>query len=74
MTLSNPGLIGGVVGFAMATALYLAVSLTLKSGTSLTSAADAEERERSGSLVRLILLADIPILTGIGYYLGQMFG
>jgi hypothetical protein len=73
MTLSNAGLIGAAVGFAVTTALYLAVSFALNRETQPASGASAEERERSMSMIRLILLADIPILTGLGYYLGQMF-
>jgi hypothetical protein len=72
MTLSSSGLIGAAIGFAMPTAL-LAVSSALKRGTQLASGKSAEERERSTSIIRLILLADIPILTGIGYYVGQMY-
>lgn len=73
MTLSNAGLIGAAIGFAVTTALYLAVSFALKRETSPASGTSAEERERSMSMIRLILLADIPILTGLGYYLGQTF-
>jgi len=74
MTLSSSGLIGAAIGFAMPTGLYLAVSFALKRGTQPASGTSADERERNTSIIRLILLADIPILTGIGYYLGQTFG
>jgi hypothetical protein len=70
MTFSTAGLIGGAAGFAMAVAVYLAATIALKRGTPDESRS-AEERERSASAMRTILLADIPILTGIGYFLGQ---
>jgi hypothetical protein len=72
MTVSSAGLIGGVVGFALATLAYLAVTYSLRQAP-LPPGATAEERERSMSMLRSILLADIPILTGLGYYLGQTF-
>ncbi len=73
MTLSNAGLIGAGIGFAVPTALYLAVSFALRRGAQQVSGTGAEERERNQSIIRLILLADIPIMAGLGYYLGQMF-
>ena len=69
MTLSNAGLIGGAVGFALAVGAYLAVTSALKRATPQDSA----PREQSASMIGTVLLADIPILTAIGYYLGQMF-
>ncbi len=68
MTFSIAGLIGAVVGLAMAIGTYAAVTLALKRQA---SAGGAEEREQNASMIRTILLADIPILAGIGYYLGQ---
>ncbi|MFO1108574.1 MAG: hypothetical protein U1E61_05290 [Bradyrhizobium sp.] len=70
MTLSSAGLIGGAIGLAMATGVYLAVTSALK-GRAADPGRTAEEREKSASMIRMILLADIPILTGIGYYFGQ---
>jgi hypothetical protein len=70
MTLSTAGLIGGAIGFAMATGVYLAATFALKRGTP-DPGRSAEEREQSASMLRMILLADIPILTGVGYYFGQ---
>ena len=70
MTFSSAGLIGGAAGFAMAVAVYLAASFALKHSAADDSRS-AEERERGASTMRTILLADIPILTGIGYFLGQ---
>ena len=72
MTLANSGLIGGVVGFGMSTVMYLAASFALKRGRP-PAGKSAEEHQRSMSTVRLILLADIPILTGMGYFVGQTF-
>jgi hypothetical protein len=69
MTFSSAGLIGGVIGFALAIGAYLAVTSALKRGTPQESG----QREQSASMIGTILLADIPILTAIGYYLGQMF-
>jgi hypothetical protein len=69
MTFSSAGLIGGAIGFALAIGAYLAVTSALKRGTGQESA----QREQSASMIGTILLADIPILTAIGYYLGQMF-
>jgi hypothetical protein len=69
MTFSSAGLIGGAIGFALAISAYLAVTSALKRGTAQESA----QREQSASMIGMILLADIPILTAIGYYLGQMF-
>jgi hypothetical protein len=69
MTFSSAGLIGGVIGFALAIGAYLAVTSALKRGT----AQESGQREQSASMIGTILLADIPILTAIGYYLGQMF-
>jgi hypothetical protein len=70
MTFSSAGLIGAVVGFAMATGVYLAATVALKRGTPDPSKS-AEEREKSASTLRMILLADIPILTAVGYFCGQ---
>ena len=67
MTFSSAGLIGGAIGFALAIGAYLAVTSALKRGTPQESA----QREQSASMIGTILLADIPILTAIGYYLGQ---
>jgi hypothetical protein len=76
MTLSTSGLIGGLVGFVVPTALYLAVAFAFKQRAALVSQSgrSEEERERSASMIRLVLLADIPILTAIGYYVGQTYG
>ncbi len=72
MTSSSAGLIGAAVGFAMALVAYLAVSFALKRGAPHPSdTRTAEQRERSASMARMILLADIPILTGLGYYFGE---
>ena len=70
MTLSTAGLIGGAIGFAMAAGVYLAATFALKRATP-DPGRSAQEREQSASMLRMVLLADIPILTGIGYYLGQ---
>ena len=70
MTFSTAGLIGGVAGFAMAAVRYLVATMALARGA-LGDSRSAEERRRSASMMRPILLADIPILTGIGYYLGR---
>ena len=72
MTFSSAGLIGGAIGLALAIGAYLAVTSALKSGTQ-SSGQGAEQREQNASMMRTILLADIPILTAIGYYLGQTF-
>ena len=70
MTFSSAGLIGGAIGLALAIGAYLAVTSALKRGTQ-DSAQTAAQREQGASMIRTILLADIPILTAIGYYLGQ---
>ena len=70
MVLSTAGLIGGVIGFAMATGVFLAATFALKRATP-DPGKSAEERERSASMLRMVLLGDIPILTGLGYYVGQ---
>jgi hypothetical protein len=70
MTFSSAGLIGGAIGLAIAIATYLAVTSALKRRTQ-DSAQSAEQREQGASTIRSILLADIPILTAIGYFLGQ---
>ena len=72
MTFSSAGLIGGAIGLALAIGAYLAVTSALKSGTP-AAGQSAEQREQNASLMRTILLADIPILAAIGYYLGQTF-
>jgi hypothetical protein len=71
MTFSIAGLIGAIVGLAMALGAYVAVTLALTRQAQQASAGSAEEREQGASMIRTILLADIPILAGIGYYLGQ---
>jgi hypothetical protein len=68
MTPSTSGLIGGVVGFAFPTLLYLAASFALKRQHPTVS-----DRQRNASIIRMTLLADIPILTAIGYYIGQTY-
>lgn len=75
MTPSTSGLIGGVVGFAFPTLLYLAASFALKRQHPTVSdqAKAVEERQRNASIIRMTLLADIPILTAIGYYIGQTY-
>jgi hypothetical protein len=70
MTLSSAGLIGGAIAFVMATGVFLAATFALKHGTPDPNRS-AEGREKSASMLRMVLLADIPILTGIGYYFGQ---
>ena len=70
MTFSTAGLIGAAVGFAMATGVYLATTTALKRGTP-DPGRSAEEREKSASMLRTILLADIPILTVVGYFCGE---
>ena len=72
MTFSSAGLIGGAIGLAMAIGAYFAVTSALKSGTQ-ASGQSTEQRAQTASMMRTILLADIPILTAIGYYLGQTF-
>ena len=72
MTFSSAGLIGGAIGLVLAIGAYLAVTSALKSGTQ-ASGQSAEQREQNASMMRTVLLADIPILTAIGYYLGQTF-
>jgi hypothetical protein len=71
MMFSTAGLIGAIVGLAMAVGAYVAVTVALKRQAPQASARGAEEPEQNASMIRTILLADIPILTGIGYYLGQ---
>jgi hypothetical protein len=71
MTLSTPGLIGAAVGFAASSLIYFATTLMLKRQT-VDSTRSAEGRERGAATVRMILLADIPIVTAVGYYVGQL--
>ena len=70
MTFSTAGLIGAAVGFAMSTGVYLAITTALKRGTP-DPGRSAEEREKSASMLRTILLADIPILTVVDYFCGE---
>ena len=69
--LSTPGLIGAAVGVAASGLIYYVVTSMLKSQT-VDSTTSAEERERSAAAVRMVLLADIPIMTAFGYYVGQL--
>ena len=71
MTFSTAGLIGAVIGLAMAIGAYVAVTVALVRQAQQASAGSAGERVQGASMIRTILLADIPILAGIGYYLGQ---
>ncbi len=75
MTLSTAGLIGGGIGFVVPTALYFVASFAFKREARLVSGLGktTEERERTVSAIRWVLLADIPILTAVGYYLGQTY-
>jgi hypothetical protein len=69
--LSTPGLIGAAVGLAASGLIYFVVTSMLKSQT-VDSTTSAEERERSAAAVRMVLLADIPIMAAFGYYVGQL--
>jgi hypothetical protein len=69
--LSTPGLIGAAVGLAASGLIYYVVTSMLKSQT-VDSTTSAEERERGAAAVRMVLLADIPIMTAFGYYVGQL--
>jgi hypothetical protein len=69
--LSTPGLIGAAVGLAASGLIYFVVTSMLKSQT-VDSTTSAEERERGAAAVRKVLLADIPIMTAFGYYVGQL--
>ena len=69
--LSTPGLIGAAVGLAASGLIYFVVTSMHKSQT-VDSTTSAEERERSAAAVRMVLLADIPIMTAFGYYVGQL--
>jgi hypothetical protein len=71
MTLSTPGLIGAVVGLAASSLIYFATTSMLKRQT-VDSTTSAEARERGAAVVRMVLLADIPIITAVGYYVGQL--
>ena len=70
--LSTAGLIGAAVAFAFAVGVYLATTSALKR-VKLEPGGSADAREQSASTIRMILLADIPILTVIGYFISQMF-
>jgi hypothetical protein len=72
MTLSYAGLIGGAAMFALSTGVYLGAIFALKRGRP-DAGSSAAAREKNMSMIRMILLADIPILSGIGYYAGQTF-
>jgi hypothetical protein len=69
--LSTPGLIGAAVGLAASSLIYFVTMSALKRQT-VDSTTSAEERERGAAAIRMILLADIPILTALGYYAGQL--
>jgi hypothetical protein len=69
--LSTPGLIGAAVGLAASGLIYFVVTSMLQRQT-VDSTTSAEERERSAAAVRMVLLADIPIMTAFGYYVGQL--
>ena len=71
MTLSTPGLIGAAAGLAVSGLIYFATTLMLKR-QAVDSTTNAEARERGAAVVRMVLLADIPIITAVGYYVGQL--
>jgi hypothetical protein len=70
--LSTPGLIGAAVGLAASSLIYFVVTFMLKRQP-VDTTTSAEERERVAAMVRMFLLADIPILTALGYYAGQLY-
>jgi hypothetical protein len=69
--LSTPGLIGAAVGLPASSLIYFVTMFMLQRQT-VDSTTSAEERERSAAAVRMVLLADIPIMTAFGYYVGQL--
>jgi hypothetical protein len=69
--LSTPGLIGAAAGLAASSLIYLVVTFMLKRQP-VDTTTGAEERERVAAMVRMFLLADIPIMTALGYYAGQL--
>ncbi|MEH2518063.1 hypothetical protein V1279_003636 [Bradyrhizobium sp. AZCC 1610] len=69
--LSIPGLIGAAVGLAASSLIYFVTMFMLQRQT-VDSITSAEERERSAAAIRMILLADIPIMVAVGYYVGQL--
>ena len=73
MTLSTPGLIGAALGLVASSAMYFVTMFMLKRPAPDTTVT-ADERERAAASVRTVLLADIPILTALGYYAGQLYG
>ena len=78
MMFSTPGLIGAAVGLLAALVAYVAMSATLeRDRRALDPTQPSEERverARKASVVRMILLADFPILGAVGYYVGQLLG
>ncbi|WP_291842391.1 hypothetical protein [Bradyrhizobium sp.] len=71
MTLSTAGLIGAAVGLAASSLFYFVVTFLLKRQPVETTGS-AEERERGAAVIQMILLADIPLMTAVGYYVGQL--
>ena len=69
--LSTPGLIGAAVGLAASSLIYFVTMFMLQRQT-VDSTTSAEERERGAAAVRMVLLADVPIMTAFGYYVGQL--
>jgi hypothetical protein len=79
MTISVPGVIGAAIGFLVALVTYVVVSAALKRSTAQPVQQPVVEnpatrQQDPASLVRTILLADLVVLTAVGYYVGQLLG
>jgi curli biogenesis system outer membrane secretion channel CsgG len=70
--LSLPGLIGAMVGTAVAAMLYTPLVSLVERGLRTHEREDVEALEREISILRrAVLAADIIMLGGIGYWLGE---
>ncbi|HEY7663253.1 MAG TPA: hypothetical protein VH934_09045 [Xanthobacteraceae bacterium] len=70
--LSLPGLIGAMVGTAVAAMLYAPLVSLVERGLRTQASAEVGALEREISILRrAVLAADIIMLGGIGYWLGE---
>jgi hypothetical protein len=77
INLSLAGLIGAVIGTVVAALVYVPLVTLLERGmrSRADSVAEGESLEQEMSLLRrAVLVADIIVFAGIGYWLGGMIG
>jgi hypothetical protein len=77
LDISAAGLLGAVIGTAVAALVYRPLSALLDRGfTRLARSEGATERELTerGLLLRIVLAADILVFADAGYWLGAIIG